>query len=527
MRFARNITTAILCVGLTIAAAPTIAVGEAAGSGEPRTLMPSRDRGLIRLDRPQSEEDAVLQLELETGKSVFVETTYQAKRVSVGDPDVLDVVALGTREIQLVAKSIGTTNLLIWDTSGRPQASIDIHVGAPHSRLESELRRILGSDDVQVDSAGNGIVLKGSVPTALAMEQALEVARAVLSEEGREAKKVVNLLQVRGHQQVMLEVTIAEMSKVVRREFGTNFNAIFETGGKTIQVAGLLQGLTSPQADGTLGLSEAVNLVGSLTGFGALAELDVFLDVLDEKGLSKILAEPTLVARSGETANFLVGGEVPIPIAQGGAFGSITVDYKQFGVGIGFTPTVLSEDRIHLEVRPEVSEPDFSFGTEVQGLVIPGFTTRRAATAVELGDGESFVIAGLLRDDLIQLVGQYPFLGQIPIIGTLFRSSQYQKRATELVIIVTPRLVKPITGGEVDLPTDHFVEPSALEFYLLGRLEGRTDDDDSEEDSDVAADSEKGESFAAAGEAPPAAPAAGLIGGAGYQVSTLPEEVEW
>jgi pilus assembly protein CpaC len=360
------------------------------------------------------------------------------------------------------------------------------------------------------------VVLKGSVPTAIHMEQALSVARAVISEDGKEAKKIVNLLQVRGHQQVMLEVVIAEMSKVVRREFGTNFNALFESGGKTFQIAGLLQGLTSPQADGTIGISEAINLAGSMTGFGALESLDVFLDVLDEKGLSKILAEPQLVARSGETANFLVGGEVPIPVAQGGAFGSITVEYKQFGVGVGFTPTVLGPDRIHLEVRPEVSEIDFSFGTEVEGLVIPGFNTRRAATAVELGDGESFAIAGLLRDDLVELSGQYPILGQIPVLGALFRSSQYQKRATELVIIVTPRLVKPMTGGDFALPTDHFIEPSALEFYLLGRLEGRGDPDEDEGTTEQAATTTEDDNEAA-----------GLIGGAGYQVSTLPEEMNW
>jgi pilus assembly protein CpaC len=213
-----------------------------------------------------------------------------------------------------------------------------------------------------------------------------------------------------------------------------------------------------------------------------------------------------------------VGGEVPIPVAQGGAFGSITVEYKQFGVGVGFTPTVLGPDRIHLEVRPEVSEIDFSFGTEVEGLVIPGFNTRRAATAVELGDGESFAIAGLLRDDLIELSGQYPIIGQIPIIGSLFRSSQFQKRATELVIIVTPRLVKPMTGGNFALPTDHFIEPTALEFYLLGRLEGRgdpADDAGTQEQAAVTPTNEHDNE------------AAGLIGGAGYQVSTLPEEMNW
>ena len=189
MKISIPMRTAIVTAIMTAMTMSSVAFGEESARLSARTLTPSGDRGLIRLELPQSEEDVVLQLELETGKSVFVETAYRAKRVSVGDPDVLDVVALGTRELQLVAKSIGTTNLLIWDTNGRPQAAIDIHVGAPHSRLESELRRILGSEDIRVDSAGNGVVLKGSVPTAIALEQALEVARAVLSEDGREAKK--------------------------------------------------------------------------------------------------------------------------------------------------------------------------------------------------------------------------------------------------------------------------------------------------------------------------------------------------
>ncbi len=447
-----------------------------ARSNEPRplTLIPTANRAEVLLTIPESEEDVVRQIELETGKSIFIRTTYDVKRVSVGNPDVLDVVVLGKTEIQLVAKNIGTTNLLIWDKRGRPQAALDIHVGAPHSKLESELRRILGSSEIRVDSAGNGIVLSGSVPTAIAMENALAIARAVLSDEGREAKKVVNLLEVRGHHQVMLEVVIAEMSRTVRREFGVNFNAVFSNGNT--QIIGLLQGLTGPTTGGSggLGFSEMINLVGHFTGLGALTQLSVFLDVLDEKGMSKILAEPTLVARSGETASFLVGGEVPIPIAQGGVLGSITIEYKKFGVGVAFTPTVLGPNRIHLEVRPEVSEPDFSFGTAVEGTIVPGFITRRVSTSVELGDGQSFMIAGLLREDLVEVVGQYPILGNIPILGALFRSSLYQKRETELVIIVTPRLVKPMPSGTQHiLPTDFFVEPSALEFYLLGGLEGR------------------------------------------------------
>jgi pilus assembly protein CpaC len=414
-----------------------------------------------------------------------------------------------------VAKSIGTTNMLIWDKTGKPQAAIDIHVGVPYSRLQSELRRILGSDDISVDNAGNGIVLKGSVSSAVAMEQTLAVARAVLSDEGSEAKKIVNLMEVRGHQQVMLKVVIAEMARTVRMEFGTNLNALIDTGGESYQVFTFVQGLTSA-GEGVVQAGDMVNLIGSFSGLGALANLQVFLDILDSKGLSKILAEPTLVARSGETASFLSGGQVPIPVAQGGAAqGAITIEYKDFGVGVQFTPTVLGPNRIHLEVRPEVSEPDFSFGTQIEGIVVPGFNTRRASTAVELGDGQSFAIAGLLRDDIVGLTDAYPILGQIPVIGALVRSSQFQKRQTELVIIVTPHLVKPLSPDQLSLPTDHFVEPTKVEFYFLGALEGR-----------VAVADAAAEPGPDTGEAAEAATSVTFIGDVGHRISALDEETD-
>jgi pilus assembly protein CpaC len=197
------------------------------------------------------------------------------------------------------------------------------------------------------------------------------------------------------------------------------------------------------------------------------------MDILEEEGLSKILAEPTLVARSGETASFLVGGEVPIPVVQSGSVsGAISIEYHEFGVGLSFTPTVLGPNRIHIAVNPEVSRADFTFGTTVENTTVPGFATRRASTSVELADGQSFMIAGLLNEEVRELAGKYPLLGSVPILGSLFRSTQFIKEETELVIIITPTLVKPLGPGPPALPTDHFIEPSAAEFYLWGSLEG-------------------------------------------------------
>jgi pilus assembly protein CpaC len=292
--------------------------------------------------------------------------------------------------------------------------------------------------------------------------------------------KIVNLIEVGGNHQVMLKVVIAEMSRTSGREFGTNFAAMISAGSGSIGVDSLIGGLSTVEVgeDGMKHLASGLtDLFGSFAGFGALELLEVAMDLLDEQGLSKILAEPTLVARSGESASFLVGGEIPIPIAQGGAFGSVTVQYKSFGVGLSFTPTVLGPDRIHLVVNPEVSRADFTFGTQVGGTLVPGFTTRRASTSVELADGQSFMIAGLLNEELRELAAKYPVLGDLPILGSLFRSTQFRKEETELVIIVTPTLVKPLGPGPHSLPTDHFVEPSPLEFYLWGALEGMPPED--------------------------------------------------
>lgn len=454
---------------------------------------------VIPLDAPANASDVLRQLGMERGKSAFLKAGYSVKRVAVGNPEILDVVVLNATELQLVAKGVGTTNVLVWDPSGRLQAAIDVHVSSAQTQLQSELRRILETEEISVESTGHATVLKGSVPSAVKLQQALEVAKAYLGdgEKDKQQGKIVNLLEVGGNQQVMLKVVVAEMSRTVAREFGMNFNALIKAGSGTINVASFIQGLSKPaDVDGLIPISDAVNFAALLSGYGALEELAVMLDALDERGLGKVLAEPTLVARSGETASFLVGGEVPIPIAQGGAFGSITVEFKNFGVGLGFTPTVLGPDRIHIQVAPEVSDVDFTIGTEVGGTVVPGFIVRRSSTAVDLKDGQSFAIAGLLSDTVRQLSGRYPLLGDIPILGNLFRSSLYQKNQTELVIIVTPHLVKPLGPGPHPLPIDSFIEPSAMEFYLLGRMEG------------------------APGET---AQPGGMIGDVGHRVSATPE----
>lgn len=446
-----------------------LAVSGAVATSSAMTLNP--DHGAIRLSNPLSEEGRLHDLRIEQGKSISISTDYTVNRISVGDSAILDVVALGAKDIQLVAKAVGVTNVLFWDNKGRLQAVIEVDVGTPYSHIQHLLQRFLQNDSISVEGVGNAIILKGTVPSDVVLDQTLKLVHGVIGERDEDTR-IVNLIEVGGNHQVMLQVTIAEMSRSLNREFGTNFAALINTGGGQVGIGSFVGGLAGPAAGGGGIAGNMVDILGSFTGFGALEALEVFLDFLDEEGLSKILAEPTLVARTGESASFLVGGEVPIPVAQGGAFGSITVEYKDFGVGLSFTPTVLGQDRIHLEVNAEVSRVDFTFGVEIAGTLVPGFATRRASTSVELSDGQSFMIAGLLNEEIREIAGKYPILGNLPILGPLFRSTQFLKDETELVIIVTPTLVKPLGPGPHPLPTDHFIEPSALEFYLWGALEG-------------------------------------------------------
>jgi len=452
-----------------------LAVSGAVATSSAMTLNP--DHGAIRLSTPLSDEGRLHDLQIERGKSISISTDYTVNRISVGDSAILDVVALGAKNIQLVAKAVGVTNVLFWDNKGRLQAVIEVGVGTPYSHIQHSLRNFLQNDSISVEGAGNAIILKGSVPSDVVLDQALKLVQGMIGEKDEDTA-IVNLIEVGGNHQVMLQVTIAEMSRSLTREFGMNFAALINTGGGDILVGSFVGGLGAPvgppaASDGLALASSMVNAFTVLSGFGALELLTVLLDFLDEEGLSKILAKPTLVARSGESASFLVGGEVPIPVAQGGAFGSITVEYKDFGVGLSFTPTVLGPNRIHLAVDAEVSRIDFTFGVEIEGVLVPGFATRRASTSVELADGQSFMIAGLINEEIREIAAKYPILGNLPVLGSLFRSTQFLKDETELVIIVTPTLVKPLRPGPHPLPTDHFIEPSALEFYLWGTLEGK------------------------------------------------------
>ena len=440
----------------------------------------ANEQGIVRVGAVGSDAERVRTLDVELGKTTFFHTDFAVRRVSVGDPATLDVNVLSPRELSLVPKKVGTTNLVIWESSGAPALVVDVNVGSNYSPIEHRISSVLGTSGVKVESAGESVVLTGSVPSPVHAERAVAVAKAFFGDKGDD--RVVNAIEVGGNQQVMIEVIMAEMQRSLGRNMTVNFSSIIESGGKLYGFDNMLGGLMNID-ERTIALDPAtiaksfnftdrIDLAGTFINEGDFL-IDTFIEAAQERGLAKVLAKPTLLARSGQAASFLAGGEVPIPIAQGGAFGSITIEFKEFGVGVQFAPTVLGPDRIYLEVSPEVSQPDFTIATFSGGALIPGFTTRKASTSVELADGQSFAIAGLLSDQVNSAVEKYPLLGDIPVLGVLFRSVQFQRNETELVMIVTPRVVKPLPAGQLHLPTDAYVAPNDFELYMLGALESQ------------------------------------------------------
>ncbi|KJS29828.1 MAG: pilus assembly protein CpaC [Desulfatitalea sp. BRH_c12] len=399
-------------------------------------------------------------LQLTMGKSTILRSDNPVKRVSVGKPEIADFILLSSREIYLTGNAAGTTNMTLWQ-DGTIVAVYDLQVVYDVSLLKQQLHELLPEEkELGITAANNTITLSGRASSSASLAKALALA-ASYAPEG----KVNNLVEVGGVHQVMLEVRVAEIARSTTKRLGINFN--YMRGGDF--GFSLLGQLSTIDEVPDLLISPAVNALfrfskGSATWTG-------IVDALKSDGLAKVLAEPTLIALSGQSARFLAGGEFPVPVPQEGD--TVTIEYKEFGVGLVFTPTVLSKDRINIRVTPEVSELDFSTAVQIAGYVAPGLNKRTATTTVELGDGQSFAIAGLLKENINETIQKFPLLGDIPVLGALFRSQSFQKNETELIIVVTPRLVKPLDMARQTLPTDFYVEPSDAEFYLEGLLQGR------------------------------------------------------
>jgi pilus assembly protein CpaC len=445
-------------------------------------------QGANLLDRVKSQEINQV-IRLKVGRSKVLKTPFALTRISVANPDIADLILINEREIYINAQAPGVTNISMWGKSRFTSATVTVE--ADLTLLKEKLHQILPKEKIGVEAAGDSIVLSGEVTGPVAQSTALALA---LPYAGGKKEKVVNVMHVGGVQQVMLEVRVAEINRQVAEQIGINFNALSPHGNFGVSQLNSLaswDGLVrtiNPKAgpqqgsSGSLGtvynqaLSGALTAMGGWTAAGAM--WTVFLDLLKQQNLGRVLAEPNLVTTSGQQAAFLAGGEFPIPVPQsgGGVSPTITVEYKQFGVQLKFTPTVLDDSKISVKVNPVVSELDNTFGQSFVlpgGYVVPGLRTRAMDTQVEVNDGQTFAIAGLLSDTTRNVVNKFPVVGDIPIIGALFRSTQYQKNLTELVALVTPRLVKPMPPGAARLPTDKWIEPSEVDIYLLGLDQGR------------------------------------------------------
>ena len=416
------------------------------------------------------------QLEVPLNKSQVLTVDRPFSKALVGNPDVADLVPMTNRSLYVLGKKPGTTSLTLYDSRNMLIAVIDVAVGPDVVTLKRQLAELIPGEQIGARISNDAVVLTGTVSSAVAVDRAVQIAKTYAGGE----EKIVNMLSVGASQQVMLEVRFSEVNRQAAKQIGLNHSF---NGNRT---AGSIGNLASesiiPTNNGgtpTIALDGLSDAFGVGTWAYKIGSLNIFsaLDLLERKGLVKTLAEPTLVALSGETASFLAGGEFPIPVVQNGGGGGgngnngITVEFKPFGVSLGFTPTVLSDGIINLVVEPEVSSIDPSASVSINGLVVPGLLTRRAKTVVELRDGQSFAIAGLLRNDFQDTVRQLPVLGSLPIIGALFRSTGFQKQQTELVMIVTPRLVKPMRAEDVSLPTDRVGNPDELDLFLMGRTD--------------------------------------------------------
>ena len=418
---------------------------------------------------------------LSIGKSTLVRLPAPIERISVGDPSVADVTLISNRELYLLGKTFGSTNVIMWGRAGATTI-IDVDVGVDARALEARMRELLPAEKgIAVLTAADAVVLSGSVSSLIRAEHAVSIAdayarRIATSASGGAAGtaatggsatrepagaratggragsqlRVVNMLQIASPQQVMLEVKVAEISKNLLDKLGVNADLSRTSGDWRYSI--LTNFLTG--SAGVLGVANR----------GSLIELDA--QKSDE--LVRVLAEPNIVSISGQEASFLAGGRIFIPVSRANAttgVPTITLEEREFGVGLRFTPTVLDGDLINLQVAPEVSElakTDSPFTT---------FTTRRAQTTVQLRDGQSFAIAGLIKNNMTETIRRFPVLGEVPILGALFRSSEFQNDQSELMFIVTPRLVKPLPASHA-VPTDHWVPPSRGEFFLNGRMEG-------------------------------------------------------
>lgn len=405
-------------------------------------------------------------LRVPMNRAVVVESEALFAELSVANPQIADIATLSERTIYVLGRAPGRTTMTLLGVDGGLIANVEVQVIPDLAEFRERLQEILPNEPVEVRSANDGIVLSGTVSSGQALDRALELAQRYAPD------RVSNLMVVGGTQQVMLRVRFAEMSRNVRRELGMSLGIAGEAFGNGNGVS-LGTGANNTSGPGTFGVGETLpaNMGGregavGLSFGGNSLQVSVLLEALESNGVVRTLAEPNLSALSGASASFNAGGEFAVPVqTQDG----ISVEFRPFGINLNFTPTVVSDEVINLQLRTEVSAIDQQL-PNVNG--VPGLRSRTASTTVELRDGESFAIAGLLQDDFRDSIGQVPWLGDIPVLGALFRSVNYQRDQSELVIIITAHLVTPTRGEALALPTDRIRPPTESELFLFGKTVG-------------------------------------------------------
>jgi pilus assembly protein CpaC len=403
-------------------------------------------------------------------RSTVVKTRVPYKHVSIAQPDVADVSLVGPQDILLMAKKPGSTQLIVWDDDERSQV-IDVSVSFDLQALQDQVARVFPDSKIEVTSVNGAVALRGRVPNLTIAEQAAELAAPY-------GQKVLNFLEVSGGQQIMIQIRFAEISRSVNTNLG--FNAFVTDGSSAFGLNNGAGGGVPGDFANTLSptLGTGVTVFGA--GKAAQTRFEYFITALRRNNLLRVLAEPNLVVYSGAHGSFLAGGEFPFPVPQSasgsGIAAALTIEFKRFGVQLDFTPVVLGDGRIRLKVTPGVSDLDFSRSVTLAGTVIPSITERTLTTEVELADGQTFAVAGLLNNRTTANKDVTPFLGDVPILGALFRSVRYERNETELVVLVTPRLVEPMNPDQVPaLPGERWRYPSDGELLWNADLGGPAD----------------------------------------------------
>lgn len=400
-----------------------------------------------------------LSLSLPINKSQTLRVPRPFARIAVGNAKIADVSPVTNRVAYLLGKEIGTTNLTLYDARGAVIAVVDVTVTPDAMGLKQKLAEVIPTENLGVQVANDRLILSGTASSAAALQRAMTIAQAYAPD------KVINMAGVGTAQQILLEVRFAEMQRGTVKALGIDQ---VQFGSRVDEFGNTTVARTNAQ-----GVGPGFGITGTFGGAFSMPGFSFRFQALERQGLIRTLAQPNIIALSGETANFLAGGEFPVPVAVT-QNNQIAVEFKQFGVGLAFTPTLLEDGLINLLVAPEVSSLDPAAGITLAGLRIPGLKVRRARTTLELRDGQTFALAGLIQSDFRDTVNAVPLLGKIPIIGALFRSSDFERQETELVILVTPRIVRPVAAGTaLQSPTDRILEPTDTEFFLLGKPERR------------------------------------------------------